>query len=337
MTASFPVARSAVLLTLWAVAVHVDAFGGQETVPGTPTLPGIESPVFPYADPEEVGLSDQTVSALAERVAEWAASGEIVGGELMIVKDDRIVLHEAAGWSDRERRVPLQRNSFYRIRSMTKPIIGTAILMLVEEGKISLDDSVTKYLPSFDNERSGAITIRQLLRHQAGYEQTAMPNGYWRQRTLREAIVLLGRIGPANPSGDLFRYSDKNPAALAAIIAELTGEPAERFIEPRIFEPLGLSETHTFFAYRFLGNSDEPDIPSNWRAVGEVLEPQNASGIPFLSGKRRDSHNNFRLRSLSDHLDVGWGIRWSPAAGGSDGRRGAQIRRVDYMGRGPTA
>ena len=98
----------------------------------------------------------------------------------MVVKDDRIVLHEAVGWDDRERRIPLNRNSYYRIRSMTKPVVGTAVLMLVEDGKVGLDDLASQYLPSFDNERSGDITVRQLLRHQAGYA-AASPSGEWRR------------------------------------------------------------------------------------------------------------------------------------------------------------
>ncbi len=278
-------AGKAVLITLSAVLMAAGVLDGQEAIPPTPTLPGLDSPVFPYAAPGEVGLSAAKVQALTEQVGQWVASAEIVGAEVMIVKDRRVVLHEAMGWSDRERRVPLGRNSFYRIRSMTKPVVGTAVLMLVEEGKVRLDDPVTEYLSSFDNERSGAITVRQLLRHQAGFEQTAMPNGYWQQRTLRDAIDLLGRAGPVNPPGDIFRYSDKNPAALSAIIAELTGEPAERFLESRIFEPLGLSETFTRFSPNVSWASR---MNPTYRRIGELWvkywNPRKQQEAPFFRG-----------------------------------------------------
>ena len=209
MARGLALVRKAALLTLLASLMAPGVFRGQEASPRTPTLPGLDLPAFPYAAPPEVGLSAAALASLAERVAGWVESGAIVGGEVMVVKDDRIVLHETVGWNDRERRIPLNRNSYYRIRSMTKPVVGTAVLMLVEDGKVGLDDLVSQYLPSFDNERSGDITVRQLLRHQAGYEQTAMPNGYWRQQTLREAVDLLGRAGPAHPPADVFRYSDR--------------------------------------------------------------------------------------------------------------------------------
>ena len=203
----------------------------------------------------------------------------------MVVKDDRIVLHETVGWNDRERQIPLNRNSYYRIRSMTKPVVGTAVLMLVEDGKVGLDDLASQYLPSFDNERSGDITVRQLLRHQAGYEQTAMPNGYWRQGTLREAVDLLGRTGPAHPPADVFRYSDKNPAALGAIIAEVTGAPAERFIQSRIFEPLGLSEMQTRFSPNVSWASR---MNSTYRRIGDLWvkywNPRMQQEFPFFRG-----------------------------------------------------
>ena len=277
--------RKGALLTLLASLMAPGVFRGQEPSPRTPTLPGLDLPAFPYAAPPEVGLSAAALASLAERVAGWVASGEVVGGEVMVVKDDRIVLHETVGWNDRERQIPLNRNSYYRIRSMTKPVVGTAVLMLVEDGKVGLDDLASQYLPSFDNERSGDITVRQLLRHQAGYEQTAMPNGYWRQGTLREAVDLLGRTGPAHPPADVFRYSDKNPAALGAIIAEVTGAPAERFIQSRIFEPLGLSEMQTRFSPNVSWASR---MNSTYRRIGDLWvkywNPRMQQEFPFFRG-----------------------------------------------------
>ncbi len=123
-------------------------------VPRTRTFPGVESPGFPYAQPEEVGLSSAKLDRLADEVAQWVAGGEIVGAELLIVKDRRVVLHEAFGWSDREERRPMERNSLFCIKSMSKPFTAAAILMLEEDGKLSLDDPVSRYIPTFTNDRS---------------------------------------------------------------------------------------------------------------------------------------------------------------------------------------
>jgi len=129
---------------------------------------------------------------------------------------------------------------------MTKPFTGTAILMLAEDGSLDLDDRVARYLSSFDDERSDSITIRKLITHGAGFEQTRFPDGYWESPDLRSAVDLIGDQGPPNPPGETYRYSDHNSATLGAIVAELTGAPAEEFIRARILEPLQLNDTHAY-------------------------------------------------------------------------------------------
>ena len=221
----------------------------------------IEDPItlagapFPYADPEDVGLSSSVLQSFMNRVEQWVSQGRIVGGEVLIVKDRHIVFHDVSGWSDRERDIPLDRNSIYRIRSMTKPFIGTAILMLMEEGQLNLDDRVADYLPSFNNSRSNKITIRHLLTHTAGYVQGDFPAGYWEQATLREAVDLIGQEGPNYNPGSGFRYSDLNSAVLGGIAAELTGAPVEHFLQSRIFNVLSLSDTYSFFSPDFSWSS----------------------------------------------------------------------------------
>ena len=208
----------------------------------------VELAPFPCSTPEDEDLDPFVIETFMTDVAWWGEQERIVGAELLVIKNRKIVWHEVVGWSDRERRVPLERNSIYRVRSMTKPFTGAAILMLAEEGRLDLDDPVARYLTSFDNERSAAITIRELLTHGAGFEQVAFPDGYWSRPDLRSAVDLIGDIGPPNPPGESYRYSDHNSATLGAIVAELTGAPVEEFIRARILEPLELHDTHAHFA-----------------------------------------------------------------------------------------
>jgi CubicO group peptidase (beta-lactamase class C family) len=142
----------------------------------------LEDAPYPCVTPSEVGLDAEILARFMDRVRAWVADGDVMGAELLVVKDRKIAWHAAAGWSDRERDIPLARNSTYRIRSMTKPFVGTTVLMLEEEGRLAFDDRVADYLPSFDNDRSGSITIRQLLTHGAGFEQTGFPDEYWEQQ-----------------------------------------------------------------------------------------------------------------------------------------------------------
>ena len=125
---------------------------GRPGFPRTPRTPLAGAPL-PYVSPEEVGLSEDGIWRFKERLYARVVARHVVGAEILVVKDRRVVLHQAMGWSDRERRTPLERNSIYRIASMTKPFAGTAALMLWEDGLLGLDDRVADYLPSFRNER----------------------------------------------------------------------------------------------------------------------------------------------------------------------------------------
>ncbi len=245
---SFPLlsGTSSVVASCLLLAIAVGCSNPTD-VPRTYTNPEHPDAPFAYASPQEVGLSDVEVHEVADLVYRWVRDGDIVGGEVLLVKDQRIVLHETVGWSDREREIPLARNSIYRMRSMTKPFIGTAILALAEDGRLNIDDTAASILDSYANQASGSITIRQLLTHTAGFEQVAFPDGYWDHSTLREAVDLVGNVGPPNSPGTGFRYSDWNSATLGAIVAELTGAPVEDYLQARICDVIGLSDTHAWF------------------------------------------------------------------------------------------
>ena len=227
------------LLLSFAIAssllVHPDAFAQSNALARNECL---QSSPFPCSTAEDEGLDPFVIEAFMNDVTWWVEQGRIVGGELLLIVNGRVAWHQAVGWSDRDRRIPLERNSIYRMRSMTKPFTGAAILILAEEGRLDLDDPASKYLPSFDNERSGAITIRELITHGAGFEQTRFPDGYWARPDLRSAVDLVGEMGPPNPPGESYRYSDHNSATLGAIVAEVTGAPVEEFIQARLLDPL---------------------------------------------------------------------------------------------------
>lgn len=197
--------------------------------------------------PPEDAPRQSPMARLSNTLNEAVREGRIVGGEILVMEHGSVVLHEVAGWSDLEREIPLQRNSIYRMRSMTKPFIGTAILMLEEEGRLNLEDPVWRFLPSFDNDAARDITVRHLLTHRSGYQQIELPGEYWARGNLRDAVDLIGERGPAGTPGAEFVYSDQNSATLGAIVFEITGEPVEIFLQERILAPLALESTFTRF------------------------------------------------------------------------------------------
>src|SRR2546429_2867732 len=99
--------------------------------------------------PEEVGFLSTRLKRLSDRINEGVKSGEIPGAVVLIARNGKIVMFDAFGFRDREAKAPMTTDAIFRIASMTKPIVSVAAMILVEEGKLSLVDPVSKYIPAF--------------------------------------------------------------------------------------------------------------------------------------------------------------------------------------------
>lgn len=236
-------------------------------VPRTGTLPSTESLAFLYVEPEDVGLSSERLEELGDEITEWIAAGDLVGAELLVVKDGRAVFHEAYGWADREERRPMERNSIFSIMSMSKSFTATAILMLAEEGKLSLDDPVRRYLPAFPDD---STTVHHLLSQTSGFDVTeeirpVPPRAFESLRTWADTLMTDERAAPLGT----YRYTDYNYNFLGVIVEEVTGIPADRFIEERVLSPLGLRETFAAYA---------PGLPWAGRVSSRYLWMEEARG-----------------------------------------------------------
>lgn len=299
-------------------------------VPRTRTLPGIQTPAFPYGQPEDVGLSSAKLERLGEEVASWVAAGDMVGGELLIVKEGRAVFHEAYGWSDRERRKPVERNSIWSIKSMAKPFTAMAVLMLAEEGRLSLDEPVRRYLPGFAGDPR--TTIGHLLSHTSGYrEEVGDPSeihdsfGHWVEDWAAHA--------PAGTLGE-FHYTDFGFGAAGYIVEVVSGMPIGPFTEQRIAAPLGLDDTATDFssdpAWRARLNAwyrwnDEagayhlrwkpefrgwPFYPAAWGMFSTAMDYARFMAM-WMNGGERDGVRLLARRQVEEAFEVhgldGWG------------------------------
>lgn len=183
---------------------------------------------------------------LAQLVESFVARDEIVGAELLVWHEGRPILHRAFGFKDREARRPIERDTLFAVRSMTKPFTGMAAQILADEGKLDLDAPVAKYLPSFDRDGSRAITIRHVLTHRSGLPlgflgvTGKLPGDY---SGLRELADLSAARGPEFSPGSRFQYSDDGSDVLGAVVATVSGQPLEDFVARRILAPLGLADT----------------------------------------------------------------------------------------------
>lgn len=205
---------------------------------------GQEASAFPRATPESVGLTTEAVNAIRDEVAGYVQKGTIVGGELLIIKNRKTVLHEVFGDRDREEKKPMERNTIFNIRSMTKPLTGVAIQMLIDEGKVKLDDTAAKYLPGFDNDKTRAITIKQLLEHRSGLPLTGITISINQFPDLQKQAEQIGKNGPLSKPDEKFWYSDAGCDTIAAIVEKVSGKPIDVFIHERILQPLGMTDSY---------------------------------------------------------------------------------------------
>jgi CubicO group peptidase (beta-lactamase class C family) len=242
---------------------------------------------FPAATPESQGIPAAAVRRLADDVEKYAKTGTIVGGELLVIKNRKTILHEVYGDRDREDKLPMVRNTIFNVRSMTKPLTGVAVQMLAEEGKLRLDDPVKKYLPGFDNDRSRAITIEQLLRHRSGLPLTIIVKKIDEYPDLQSQAKAIGEKGPQFKPGEKFWYSDAGSDAAAAIVEKVSGMTIDRFVTQRILQPLGMADSF------YPSKGDDPrkkrlaslyvGSPGKWT---RLWKPGGAPMYPFAWGSQ---------------------------------------------------
>lgn len=208
--------------------------------------PATTTPVaFEPASPESQGMSAEALRELNATVEGYLERDLIVGGELVVIKNRRVVLHEVYGQSDREENAPWRENTICNIRSMTKPLTGAAVQILVDRGQVSLDDPVAKYLPGFDTDESRAITIGQLMAHRGGLPLSIMATrkDMTKYDSLIEQANAVGEGGPEFEPGSKFWYSDAGSDVLAAVVEVVTKKTIDEFWQEALFGPLGMGDT----------------------------------------------------------------------------------------------
>ncbi|QDV05246.1 Putative penicillin-binding protein PbpX [Planctomycetes bacterium Poly30] len=278
---------------------------------------------FPASTPIAESLSPQVVADLSELVQSFVDDGEIVGGELLILKNGRTVLHGAYGWRDQASRTPMEPGGVFCVRSMTKPLIGTAIAMLVEDRAIKLGDPVSKYLPAFDAASTREITIDQLLHHTSGLPLSLIMRSNPRELTsLRSVADMGGGVELEFEPGTGFHYSDQGTDTLTALIEVVTGAPAEDFIEARILDPLGMGDSACLMTkddpLRARGVSKYAGAQGSWT---RFWSPEDEALFPIFLGSQG---------LYSTAVDYAKFVQmWMKKGRGPDGRllRGSSVRR----------
>ncbi|MGV8942421.1 MAG: serine hydrolase domain-containing protein [Lysobacter sp.] len=231
---------------------------------GTPVLAD-PSQKEPAASARADGFSASRLQRMHRFMAESTAEGGYTGAVALVMRNGEIVAFDAYGYRDLARRQPMRKDSIFRIYSMTKTVTSVAVLTLLEEGKLSLDDPIAKFLPEYSQIRvAGAdhlggaaaavpITIRHLLTHTAGFSSGPAVVGATRQgldwadpgeaTDLRGFSLGLGATMLAAEPGTRFDYNGASLEVLARLVEVCAGMPFADYLQQRIFRPLGMSDT----------------------------------------------------------------------------------------------
>ena len=216
-----------------------------------------------YSSPESVGMSSEALERIAPLLQQYVDSGELVGVVSMLARHGEIVHFENYGTLDMDTGAPIEKDSLFRIYSMSKPITTVAAMMLYEEGKFQLTDPVSKFLPEFANlkvmDEGGsmvaperAMTMQMLMSHTAGltygvFGDTLVDRQYrdaeiLGNTDLAEMTSRLGEIPLQYQPGTRFHYS-VSVDVLGRVVEVLSGQPLDEFFEQRIFTPLEMTDT----------------------------------------------------------------------------------------------
>lgn len=188
----------------------------------------------------------ERLKQIPARMQEFIQAGQIAGAVTVVATPAETVHLGAVGQADLASNRPMQTDAIFRIASMTKPITAVGLMLLVEEGKVGIDDPVSKYIPSFaeqklkDGTPTRPVTIRDVLTHTAGLSQPNRSNSG--SQTLWETAHEIGTAPLAFPPGSQWQYSSGLTVA-GRIIEIASGQEYAAFLKARIFEPLDMVDT----------------------------------------------------------------------------------------------
>lgn len=237
----------------------------------------------PTASPESAGMSKLALDRVEDHLKRnYIEAGRFPGTQLLVYRRGKVVHSTVQGFADLERKAPVKEDTIFRIYSMTKPITTVALMMLVEEGRVALDEPVHKYIPEWKNlgvfqagthpafltrPPSRPMLIVDLLRHTSGltygFQQRSNVDAAYREKqigavekggTLQSMIEDLAKIPLEFSPGEAWNYSVATDV-IGYLVGLISGKPFEQFLKERIFSPLGMSDTDFYVpsgkAHRF--------------------------------------------------------------------------------------
>lgn len=184
------------------------------------------------------------MESVEARMQAFGKAREISGSVTAVADVDKLLHLSATGLADLDKNQPMAVDTIFWIASMTKPITATAMMMMQDEGKLSVDDRVSKYLPEFTGDKGG-ITLKQCLTHCSGLDDlhTDETNDV---ATLKELIPLIAAKPLVFVPGSTWSYCQSSINTVARVVEIVSGKSFPEFLDERLFKPLGMKDT-TFY------------------------------------------------------------------------------------------
>jgi CubicO group peptidase (beta-lactamase class C family) len=234
------------------------------------------SPPAPTPEPEISASQRQQIDAL---VAATMLHQHLPGLSIAIARNGALLYASGYGYRDVQKRLPADAGTVYNIASMTKQFTATAILLLQEDGKLSVDDSLARYLPDYRYARE--ITLREMLNHTSGIPDYSIVDNVPHKATAAQFVDLIKDAPLDFPPGSRFEYSNTNYVILGMIVEQVSGESYGSFLARRVFQPLGMRATSA----RMIPQ-DVPDGAVGYTyADGKIVAaPQTADDLGYGDG-----------------------------------------------------
>lgn len=286
---------------------------------------------LPTATPEEIGLSSERLGRIDRFIQASVDQGQIPGAVFLIFRHGSVGYLKSFGIMD-EGGKSMATNTMFRIASMTKAVTSVAAMMLMEEGRLLLNDPVSKYLPEFRNptvlvpdEPGGQtyhlvpakreITVRHLLSHTSGisygfwgrphlekiYKDAGVSDGLIpTEGTIAEGVRTLARLPLMNQPGEAWEYG-LNTDVLGRLVEVVSGMPLDRFFQERIFDPLAMTDTHFFMPTEKLNRLAAVYTPAETGGVRKLPEGTVTMGATVFA-------TNFHYKGSRTYFSGGAGL-----------------------------
>ena len=271
------------------------------------------------------------ISAVKLRMEQFVADQEIAGAITVVASPEDIIHFDISGWADYAKRDSLQKDSLFCIASMTKPITATAIMILQEEGQLSLEDPVTQYLPEFQEQElsdgsTAQLTIQHLLTHTSGMQE--IPREELADvSTLAQLIPRYAQNRLRFEPGSRWAYSQASLNTAARIVEVVSGQSFPEFLDERLFGPLGMKDTTFYPTERQVAR-----LAKAYKKTEAGLLEEGALGM--LQGKSPTDRNRYPKASgglFSTATDYTQFCQMILRRGELDGRRYLSPHAVEQM------